>query len=695
MKTEQDENQKVISTLQGESFAMGIDEDAKNHIMEVLSKSLYSDAELAVLREYSTNALDAQIEAGYDGPIEVTLPNYLSNFLVIKDRGIGMSKEDIRDTYSQYGASSKRNTNDQVGMLGLGCKSAFAYCSQFTLVGVKDGISTQVVISRDSDGAGDMKVVDESPTTEPNGVTITIPVKSRNDFSAKAHDFFRFWAPGTVLVDGVDPHQPQTGLEITDGIWVTEGSSRKVVVMGNVPYPANIDHGLGDNYGVTAFVNIGDVAFPASREELRYTKKTKEKIEEIEKTIHKGLVASAQVEIDKCKTGYEAVKEAAKWRRMFQVEDYDQYGNRQTQRSTKFGKVNFSWKGYSPIPTYVSAKADVFDTDRITGRQMMTKDNRFTMTHHGSGTISAHQFTKQVRIEEEVQNRYYGGSTAERKVYVQNYDAAKFTVTMKKKLEHYFANDAGIGFVPYAYILVPYALTDDETRWLNHSKVYEWDDVKAVKLPRNAVASTGRVPRAFEGYDNDGNQTDNLLVPELDDDLDVYYCGPDDNLTNLGELLFEVKDDCYLFRVPNVRKNKFLRDVPRAKPVMDAIKGTFGPWFDTLSEKEQYYLRSRESSDYWVLSYVDPTKVDDPDLTLAASIAKDQEKDKKTYAEIDLKYRRYLLVESAEDMKVDAVESPLKKYPLFSVTALNLHSEHLYQYLNMVYAQSLADPAGV
>lgn len=54
----------VDSTVQGEDVAMSIDQSALAHIMNVLT-DLYVDPELAVIREYSTNALDSHI-AGYN-----------------------------------------------------------------------------------------------------------------------------------------------------------------------------------------------------------------------------------------------------------------------------------------------------------------------------------------------------------------------------------------------------------------------------------------------------------------------------------------------------------------------------------------------------------------------------------------------------------------------------------------------------
>lgn len=49
---------------------MTFDENSIAHLMSVLT-DLYSDPEMAVIREYSTNALDAHRAAGINDPIEV------------------------------------------------------------------------------------------------------------------------------------------------------------------------------------------------------------------------------------------------------------------------------------------------------------------------------------------------------------------------------------------------------------------------------------------------------------------------------------------------------------------------------------------------------------------------------------------------------------------------------------------------
>ena len=59
-----------------DSVSFGIKREGLAHIFNVLRNQLYSDQVGAVIREYSANAIDAQVESGNQKrPIEVTLPN--------------------------------------------------------------------------------------------------------------------------------------------------------------------------------------------------------------------------------------------------------------------------------------------------------------------------------------------------------------------------------------------------------------------------------------------------------------------------------------------------------------------------------------------------------------------------------------------------------------------------------------------
>lgn len=98
-------------------------------LMNVLSKALYTDQQLAVVRETLCNAWDAHVESGNtDTPVLVTLTD---DELVIRDFGNGIPHHLIGPVYGTYGGSTKKADKRQTGGFGLGCKAPFAYTDHF------------------------------------------------------------------------------------------------------------------------------------------------------------------------------------------------------------------------------------------------------------------------------------------------------------------------------------------------------------------------------------------------------------------------------------------------------------------------------------------------------------------------------------------------------------------------------------
>ena len=121
-------------------------------MFHILSNSLYSDKVMAVIRELSTNALDAHISAGNKNPFKVTLPTSANPLFMVRDYGTGLSQADMESLYTTYGASNKNNSNDFVGCLGLGSKSPFAYSKSFTTTSYFNGKKYTYVAAIGADG---------------------------------------------------------------------------------------------------------------------------------------------------------------------------------------------------------------------------------------------------------------------------------------------------------------------------------------------------------------------------------------------------------------------------------------------------------------------------------------------------------------------------------------------------------------
>lgn len=301
----------VESNISGESIQMTIDEASLQHIMSVLT-DLYSDTRLATIRELSTNARDAQIDAGRGHlPIEVSTPNGLSPSFKVKDSGVGLSLDDIRNVFSKYGASTKRESNDVNGMLGLGAKAPLTYTSSFTVTSTKDGETNVVSVGRREDGGGYMEIVATFPTDADNGTEIQVPVPQHESaiFKDKIERFFRYWEAGTVKIDGVvnEGWNYAGHIKIDDRTYVSEGwGSGGTIVMGGVAYPAPFVSDLQVPF--VHFADIGAVVFSPSRESLLTNRQNREYFDTVVEKIKAGIVEALVKRIGEAESEYAAVK---------------------------------------------------------------------------------------------------------------------------------------------------------------------------------------------------------------------------------------------------------------------------------------------------------------------------------------------------------------------------------------------------
>jgi hypothetical protein len=280
--------------FQSESF-FSIKQDNLAHIFGILRNQLYSNKPLAVIREYCTNAFDAHVDAGKaDEPIIVTVPTHISPTLIIRDNGNGLTTEQVYQVFASYGESTKRGTNDQVGMLGLGSKSAFCYVDSFTVTSYNNGVKSVYNAFIDTTQIGKISLTHTEPTDE-SGLEIKIHVASFDipSFNQSIVDFLKFFNPKPIIlnndaikrqVSDFDFHPLLSGdnWKVTRrGDW---NNSRVYITMGNVNYPVSVsslpDYQLREfidglnNYYLYVNVPIGTVKPSASRESLDMNSKT-------------------------------------------------------------------------------------------------------------------------------------------------------------------------------------------------------------------------------------------------------------------------------------------------------------------------------------------------------------------------------------------------------------------------------------
>lgn len=292
---------KIIAGQETREALFGVDSRNLAHIFDILRNQLYSDQIMACIREYSTNAHDAQIESGFNGPFEVTLPTNANPVFIVRDFGTGLSPEDVMEIYCQYGSSTKRMSNAYNGMLGLGSKSAFSYCKSFTITSIFEGTKYIFNAFLDESLIGKMSLMHEEATEAPSGVEIKIPVKPQDiyEFNTKAARIYKYFKTPPTLHNFTGSIQKDKTEMQGEGWRMTSSDrySRKpsFAIMGNVAYPinaANVKTPAGKSLvecGLEIEFEIGELEIAASREALQYTPITEralnERIDAIVETI--------------------------------------------------------------------------------------------------------------------------------------------------------------------------------------------------------------------------------------------------------------------------------------------------------------------------------------------------------------------------------------------------------------------------
>ena len=275
-----------------DSATFGISQADESQIMTILRDTLYTDRVLAVMREYGGNGWDAHRSVGKSElPIKVTLPTAMEPTLRIRDYGPGLSKDGVLHVYTQYGRSTKRDSDDEVGCLGIGSKSGFSYSDSFTVTSWHGGIKSTYVAVLDESEKGIINCLAEEPCSPKGetGLEIQIPVRLEDiwDFQRKARALFQYFEPRPVI--NIDLPPPNSDiLVLTHGAIILDSYNGWVAKMGCIPYKVNLAQvrpktggpmwdTLANLSGVLCF-GIGEVQTNASREELKYSAVTKEKL---------------------------------------------------------------------------------------------------------------------------------------------------------------------------------------------------------------------------------------------------------------------------------------------------------------------------------------------------------------------------------------------------------------------------------
>ena len=342
-------------------------------VMDMFSNMLYSDKIRAVIRELSTNAWDAHKMAGNTKKVPVIhLPTHAKPEFSIRDYGTGLSPEDLENMYLTYGESNKTDSNDFNGCMGIGSKSPFAYCSQFTTTSYYNGRKYIYINAKDDRGIPSLQLFHEEPTDEPNGLEIS--------FACDPSDCYEFEEKGkSVLKWFPKPFKVYNGKSLVkivndnkyilegDGWKIRNGENQSYVIMGYVEYPIEFKHFgsrkerendwysyYSDNdyviflkSGLELHVDIGDVDMDISREALQYNDHTIKSIKSAINKVKNDLAKIAEGSISNAKNYWEACKAYSSFRQ-------------NTAIQSVFNSVNVKFNGRE-VKRSIKAKSDKYN----------------------------------------------------------------------------------------------------------------------------------------------------------------------------------------------------------------------------------------------------------------------------------------------------------------------------------------------
>jgi hypothetical protein len=305
----------------------------------VLSSGLYQDKIAAVIRELSTNAYDGHMlaELGVKDaagnwvvrpipnrtklPFKIQLPSSWDPVFVVRDYGVGLDHDGIMKLYTTYFGSTKSDSNDFVGALGLGSKSPFSLASSFLVASFYNGIKRTYTAMIGEDGFPTIVKMGEEATKEDNGLEVRVTVDPTQiqmfrDRAQKIYSFFKVKPQIPSLTISSPEYSKQTAK------WGIRGNRYQTmptgVIMGQICYPITLSalegkvkphiYKLLQQYQgqIDFFCELGEVEFQASREALSYTQKTFDFFDEALESFYDEIkaagiatLASAKTYIDK------------------------------------------------------------------------------------------------------------------------------------------------------------------------------------------------------------------------------------------------------------------------------------------------------------------------------------------------------------------------------------------------------------
>ncbi len=287
----------------------------------------------SIVRELVSNCFDSHVEAQVQDAVRVRFNKEEAGFTVsFIDVGVGMSPDRVKNIYSNYLESTKELSDSYIGCYGIGSKSPLSYQDVFYINTKFDKIEYNYMMRKGSEGP-EIDLLSKKVTTERNGSEIKLIIKNEYDLYLFLMESFRqlYYFSNVVFDFGnlkelyaSNYYGQSTYNKIQKLIKLLEDTYKIVeadnfvfkcldhnyyadyrdftnlgqlhMVVGNVMYPIdyaalglshldfthnNIDYKFDKHFGSSPIAlkfNIGDLDIIQTREDVRYTDRTKKAI---------------------------------------------------------------------------------------------------------------------------------------------------------------------------------------------------------------------------------------------------------------------------------------------------------------------------------------------------------------------------------------------------------------------------------
>lgn len=290
MKIEKSESTLSVIGSNTNISSMGINENSSK-LFSMLVDSLYTDKYGAVVRELSSNALDAHAECGKeDVPFEIHLPTQFKEEFRIKDFGGGMSKDIMINIFSNLLVSTKEDSNLCRGAYGIGSKSPFSLTDKFVVTSTHNNRETTIMFIREEKNTPHYillgeKDVDKESSTE---IYFDSPYDTVDLFK-RAIENQLFLLPLKPKVFGLDEDIEYISTvdlgNLAIGEHVAYSMANKpdtkiYIAMGSIAHPLTLNDSLRkhmpsvENRSIVFNMPIGSVDVPPDRERVELTDKS-------------------------------------------------------------------------------------------------------------------------------------------------------------------------------------------------------------------------------------------------------------------------------------------------------------------------------------------------------------------------------------------------------------------------------------